>query len=91
MVVVEGVGARGSQSSLREANAASIVEAVRIYGQITQVELAAATGLSPATVSNLVKSLQAAGVVETSATVRSARCGRRYCSWWAATTSPRCA
>ena len=46
MVVVEGVGARGSQSSLREANAASIVEAVRIYGQITQVELAAATGLS---------------------------------------------
>ncbi len=73
MVVVEGVGARGSQSSLREANAASIVEAVRIYGQITQVELAAATGLSPATVSNLVKSLQAAGVVETSATVRSGR------------------
>ncbi len=70
---MEAFGARGSQSSLREANSASIVEAVRIYGQITQVEIAAATGLSPATVSNLVKSLQAAGVVETSATVRSGR------------------
>ncbi|MBK7820002.1 MAG: ROK family transcriptional regulator [Tessaracoccus sp.] len=71
--MVEAPAARGSQSSLREANSASIVEAVRIYGQITQVELAAATGLSPATVSNLVKSLQSAGIVETSATVRSGR------------------
>ena len=69
----EGVGIRGSQSSLREANSASVVEAVRQYGQITQVELAAVTGLSQATVSNLVKNLQAAGVVETSATVRSGR------------------
>ncbi len=71
--MVEAIGARGSQTSLREANSASIVEAVRIYGQITQVELAAVTGLSPATISNLVKSLQASGVVETSATVRSGR------------------
>ncbi|GAA3863104.1 ROK family transcriptional regulator [Tessaracoccus defluvii] len=68
-----GTGARGSQSSLREANSASVVEAVRQYGQITQVELAAVTGLSPATVSNLVKNLQVAGVVQTSATVRSGR------------------
>lgn len=46
---------------------------MRLYGQITQVELAAVTGLSPATISNLVKSLQAAGVVQTTATVRSGR------------------
>ncbi|NHB84570.1 ROK family transcriptional regulator [Tessaracoccus sp. HDW20] len=63
----------GSQTSLREANTAAVVEAVRIYGQITQVELASVTGLSPATVSNLVKSLQSSGVVQTSATVRSGR------------------
>lgn len=71
--MIDVPGARGSQSSLREANSASVVEAVRQYGQITQVELAAVTGLSPATVSNLVKNLQAAGVVQTQATVRSGR------------------
>lgn len=71
--MIETPGARGSQSSLREANSASVVEAVRQYGQITQVELAAVTGLSPATVSNLVKNLQATGVVQTQATVRSGR------------------
>lgn len=71
--MIEGIGARGSQSSLREANSAAIVEAVRQYGQITQVELAAVTGLSPATVSNLVKTLQSTGVVQTNATVRSGR------------------
>lgn len=71
--MIDVPGARGSQSSLREANSASVVEAVRQYGQITQVELAAVTGLSPATVSNLVKNLQAAGIVQTQATVRSGR------------------
>ncbi|QXT63310.1 ROK family transcriptional regulator [Tessaracoccus palaemonis] len=71
--MIDGIGARGSQSSLREANSAAVVEAVRQYGQITQVELAAVTGLSPATVSNLVKTLQSAGVVQTTATVRSGR------------------
>ncbi|HMT84895.1 MAG TPA: ROK family transcriptional regulator [Arachnia sp.] len=50
-----------------------MVEAVKLYGQITQVELAAATGLSPATISNLVKQLQAEGVVRTDATIRSGR------------------
>ena len=63
----------GSQSSLREANSASVVEAVKLYGRITQVELASATGLSPATISNLVKQLQAEGVVRTDATIRSGR------------------
>ena len=62
-----------SATSLREANSARVVDAVKRYGQITQVELAAATGLSPATISNIVKSLLSQGVVETQNTVRSGR------------------
>lgn len=65
--------ASGSQSSLREANTLRIYDAVRTFGAITQVELAAATGLSPATVSNIVKQLERDGVIETSATTRSGR------------------
>ena len=65
--------APGSQTSLREANSQRIVDAVKTYGGITQVELAAATGLSAATVSNIVKQLEREGVVETSATTRSGR------------------
>lgn len=65
--------APGSQSSLREANVALLVETVRRFGGITQVELAAATGLSPATVSTFVKDLLGSGVVETRNTVRSGR------------------
>ena len=67
------VGAPGSQPSLREANSARIVEAVKAYGRITQVELASATGLSAATVSNIVNQLLEQGVVGTSATTRSGR------------------
>lgn len=63
----------GSQSALREANSARILDAVRSYGGITQVELAEATGLSPATVSTIVKQLLAAGAVDTRNTVRSGR------------------
>ena len=71
--MVESIGAPGSQASLREANSVRIVEAVRLYGKITQVELASVTGLSPATVSNIVRRLQASGAVTTEATVRSGR------------------
>lgn len=63
----------GSQSSLREANAARVIEAVSHYGQITQVELAAATGLSQATISNIVKQLIEGGAVKTENTIRSGR------------------
>jgi predicted NBD/HSP70 family sugar kinase len=63
----------GSQTSLREANRARIVEAVKKYGGLTQVELAGATGLSPATVSNIVKELSASGVLFTSPSTRSGR------------------
>jgi len=63
----------GSQSSLREANRALIVETVHRHGGLTQVELAGATGLSAATVSTIVKELLAAGVVDTRSTTRSGR------------------
>lgn len=63
----------GSLSSLREANRSLVVETVRRYGGLTQVELAAATGLSTATVSTLVRELLAAGVVEATTTTRSGR------------------
>ena len=66
-------GPTGSQTSLREANSARVIDAVRRYGHITQVELAAVTGLSPATISNIVKQQAAQGVVRTRNTVRSGR------------------
>lgn len=63
----------GSQSSLREANRARLVDSLTRHGRLTQVELAAITGLSPATVSNIVKELSAAGVLHTRTGVRSGR------------------
>lgn len=65
--------APGSQTSLREFNRARIVEAVKHYGGLTQVELAGATGLSPASVSNIVKELVGAGVLSTAPSTRSGR------------------
>ncbi|GAA1851463.1 ROK family transcriptional regulator [Myceligenerans crystallogenes] len=58
---------------MREANRARIVDAVKRYGGLTQVELASATGVSTATVSTIVRELLAAGVVETHSTSRSGR------------------
>lgn len=63
----------GSQSSLREANTARVINAVQKYGPITQVEISAATGLSPASVSNTVKRLAAEGFFKTENTIRSGR------------------
>ncbi|MCU1432954.1 MAG: transcriptional regulator, partial [Actinotalea sp.] len=63
----------GSQTSLREANRARIVSAVQQRGSITQVELAGVTGLSAATISNIVKELAGAGVLSTAPTSRSGR------------------
>jgi len=71
--VSERATTSGSLSSLREANRSLVVETVRRYGGLTQVELAAATGLSTATVSTLVRELLAAGVVEATTTTRSGR------------------
>lgn len=63
----------GSQTSLREANRGRIVDAVKKHGGLTQVELAGATGLSPATVSNIVKELSESGVLSTARSMRSGR------------------
>ncbi len=63
----------GSQTSLREANRARLVESLKRHGRLTQVELAGSTGLSPATVSNIVKELTASGLLHTSFTSRSGR------------------
>ncbi|HOY80985.1 MAG TPA: ROK family transcriptional regulator [Rhodoglobus sp.] len=63
----------GSQTSLREANRARIVASLKRHGHLTQVELAGSTGLSPATVSNIVKELAASGVLNTAVTSRSGR------------------
>ncbi len=65
--------APGSQTSLREANRGRLLDAVREHGAITQVELAAVTGLSPATVSNLVRELAVAEAVQLSPIIRSGR------------------
>jgi predicted NBD/HSP70 family sugar kinase len=63
----------GSQTSLREANQTRIVDAVKRYGGLTQVDLIGVTGLSPATVSNIVKELSGVGVLHTTPTTRSGR------------------
>jgi predicted NBD/HSP70 family sugar kinase len=71
--VVKDRASGGSQTSLREANRARIVGVVQQRGSITQIELAGATGLSAATISNIVKELTAAGVLQTTPTSRSGR------------------
>jgi predicted NBD/HSP70 family sugar kinase len=58
---------------LRAANRTLVVDTVKQYGGLTQVELAAATGLSAATVSTIVRELLAAGVVDIATTTRSGR------------------
>lgn len=67
------VAISGSQSSLREANRALIVDTIKKFGGLTQVELVAATGLSPATISTIVKELLGGGIVDTQITTRSGR------------------
>lgn len=52
------------------------MEVVRRFGSLTQVEVAGATGLSPATVSNVVRELVDAGLLTTSPTSRNGRRAR---------------
>ncbi|HNQ05813.1 MAG TPA: ROK family transcriptional regulator [Tetrasphaera sp.] len=65
--------APGSQSSLRERNRFRVLDALTRLGALTQIEIAEQTGLSPATVSNVVKELGSAGVVELTPSVRNGR------------------
>jgi predicted NBD/HSP70 family sugar kinase len=59
----DGAPMPGSQTALRRANQLRVVEAVRSAGALTQAEIARATGLSAATVSNIVRELRGAEIV----------------------------
>lgn len=50
-----------------------VLDAVREHGALTQVEIARVTGLSPATVSNMVKELDGAGAVALAPSIRNGR------------------
>lgn len=58
---------------MRAANVERVLHAVRERGVLSQAEIARATGLSPASVSNIVKHLCALGAVEVAPGVRGGR------------------
>lgn len=66
----------GSQSSLHRANLERVVRAVRLSGSLTQAEIARSTGLSAATVSNIVRELRDNGTVEVTPTSSGGRRAR---------------
>jgi predicted NBD/HSP70 family sugar kinase len=53
----------GSQSALRESNQRRVIHAVQSAGSLTQAEIARTTGLSAATVSNIVRELRSTGTL----------------------------
>ncbi len=63
----------GSQTSLREANRATILDHIHRFGAMTQIELAESTGLSTATISTLVRQLVDENRLTTQNTVRNGR------------------
>lgn len=63
----------GSQSALRQLNQQRIIDALLGSGPLTRAELARQTGLSTATVSNIVKTMSVAGMVDTEPTTSSGR------------------
>ncbi|MFF1647827.1 ROK family transcriptional regulator [Streptomyces sp. NPDC058240] len=66
----------GSQTSLHRANLERVVRAVRMAGSLTQAEIARSTGLSAATVSNIVRELKGGGTVEVTPTSAGGRRAR---------------
>ncbi|MGW1974095.1 ROK family transcriptional regulator [Streptomyces sp. NPDC001889] len=66
----------GSQTSLHRANLGRVVRAVRLAGSLTQAEIARTTGLSAATVSNIVRELKESGTVEVTPTSAGGRRAR---------------
>ena len=66
----------GSQSSLHRANLERVVRAVRAAGSLTQADIARTTGLSAATVSNIVRELKELGTVEVRTTSAGGRRAR---------------
>ncbi|WP_299167379.1 ROK family transcriptional regulator [uncultured Arthrobacter sp.] len=63
----------GSQSALRQLNEQRIIQALATGGPQTQAELARQTGLSTATVSNIVRGMADSGTVTTRPTTSSGR------------------
>ncbi|MGO4382873.1 ROK family transcriptional regulator [Specibacter sp. RAF43] len=63
----------GSQSALRKRNEQLVIESLREYGPQSQAELSRATGLSTATISNIVKALATSGLAATHPTTSSGR------------------
>lgn len=54
----------GSTASLRSANQQRVVDVLRAGGIVSQADIARQTGLAPATVSNIVRELTGAGLVQ---------------------------
>lgn len=54
----------GSQSALHTANRRRVVALLQSAGELTQAQVARATGLAPATVSNIARELTASGVLD---------------------------
>jgi glucokinase-like ROK family protein len=73
---VDVVETPGSQSSLHRANLERVVRAVRLAGSLTQAEIARSTGLSAATVSNIVRELRDNGTVQVTPTSSGGRRAR---------------
>lgn len=74
--VRESMETPGSQTSLHRANLERVVRAVRMAGSLTQAEIARSTGLSAATVSNIVRELKESGTVEVTPTSAGGRRAR---------------
>lgn len=74
--VSESMETPGSQTSLHRANLERVVRAVRMAGSLTQAEIARSTGLSAATVSNIVRELKEGGTVEVTPTSAGGRRAR---------------
>ncbi|RAJ59723.1 glucokinase-like ROK family protein [Streptomyces sp. KhCrAH-43] len=74
--VSESMETPGSQTSLHRANLERVVRAVRMAGSLTQAEIARSTGLSAATVSNIVRELKDSGTVEVTPTSAGGRRAR---------------
>ena len=75
-MVTEADTTPGSQSALRQANERRVVDTLRSRGTCTQAELARATGLSAASVSNIVRGLRTSGTVAVRATSSNGRRAR---------------
>jgi len=67
----------GSQGALRARNVAAVVDVLRAHGDMSQAEIARATGLSPGSVSSIVRDLGDSGRV----VISSANARRQRVSW----------